>query len=1037
MYNPSSSSTLEIPLRGTENVLEISRSNLPTPSELFDILKSEEAHLKHYVLFALEYARQQNVDGAIKVLNDGLSVEYDTAPKSRAPLHNLLASLSIRKAYQAGITPQDRNAYWSEATRHLGAAEKINPRNYTTMVSKGLLLLARNSLDEAYRQFSQIPGEKPFIIPALLGMARIDFIRENYSEALTRYRKVLELQSDVVLPTPNPRLGMGLCFYKLGMVEQALLAFERCVEMASNPKDATAHVLLAMLYFNKCKQTDLSEDDLRYIYKTGFEHLKNAYGADKRSPVVGLFMGKHFSVTQDTEKAMAFAKKASEAHGLKNVQSEGFYILGKIHHQQERYADACFCYGKAVSFNPDNLLAQFGLGQTLLFKSDIASAIAAFERILSKEPTCVEAIAVLGSIYSRSPGTKSKALENFDKATNIIHERQTLSVQDPLMFTEMAQLLEQTDINKTTKAYMFALGICGQKIERGEQVEYMPELLNNVAAINHMDGRLEAAEGSYNKALDLCGSKIQESDGDVATEAIITTIRYNLARLYEERNEVKRAEEIYKDIANKYHGYADAHLRLGVIEQSRGNFEQAAELYKDVFGMIDNKNVDAWTLMGMLQLKQNQIKNSRKTLERIVKDINRHDVYALLALGNNHLGIAREEKDNMAMKQELYKKAFEFFDKVLKIDAYNAYAANGIAISLAVHGHRNEAREMFLQLREAASTIPTIWLNLALVSADMGQYRNAVLLYASVSKKFFNNEDENVILSMAKAQYCLAKQEKSPEKMQQALAMAQRAFRLNPSDKTAMYDIVLIQQSYAQLVTDRPPNQRTVEDIHHAMAGLGVAKGILKSLIAVSSKEHVYYEREIAAQREKHGDSLLTILQRKLKDQEDFEAEKQKIQDETRKKREAEKAKQEEDERIRREKQEEEEREILERRRVLDEGIKETQKELEEMNRERERAERKRMVVSDDDVSEGEFEGGEREVKKQKKERKPKEPKEPKEPRKGKLRKKSEIDGRARSKSTDRDEDDHGHGDPTSSKNTSKKYKSMEIVDSDEDEMSE
>ena len=82
-----------------------------------------------------------------------------------------------------------------------------------------------------------------------------------------------------------------------------------------------------------------------------------------------------------------------------------------------------------------------------------------------------------------------------------------------------------------------------------------------------------------------------------------------------------------------------------------------------------------------------------------------------------------------------------------------------------------------------------------------------------------------MILSMAKAQYCLAKQEKSPEKMQQALAMAQRAFRLNPSDKTAMYDIVLIQQSYAQLVTDRAPNQRTVEDIHHAMAGLGVAKG--------------------------------------------------------------------------------------------------------------------------------------------------------------------------------------------------------------------
>jgi len=259
----------------------------------------------------------------------------------------------------------------------------------------------------------------------------------------------------------------------------------------------------------------------------------------------------------------------------------------------------------------------------------------------------------LGSIYSRSPGTKTKALEYFDKATNIIHERNTLSMQDPLMFTEMAQLLEQTDIAKTSKAYMFALGICTQKVDRGETVEYMPELLNNIAAINHMDGRLEQAEGSYSKALDMCVSKLQEDDADMATEATITTIRYNLARLYEERNEIERAEEVYKDITQKYHGYADAHLRLGVIEQSRGNFDQAAELYKDVFGMIDNKNVDAWTLMGMLQQKQNQIRNSRKTLERIVKEINRHDVYALLALGNNHLGIAREEKDNMAMVSPL------------------------------------------------------------------------------------------------------------------------------------------------------------------------------------------------------------------------------------------------------------------------------------------------------------------------------------------------------------------------------------------------
>ncbi|KAF9979004.1 hypothetical protein BGZ65_006763, partial [Modicella reniformis] len=73
MYHPHSNGTLEIPLKGSDNVLEISRSSLPPPSELFDILKAEEAPLRNYVLFALEYARQKNVDSAIKVLTDGLN----------------------------------------------------------------------------------------------------------------------------------------------------------------------------------------------------------------------------------------------------------------------------------------------------------------------------------------------------------------------------------------------------------------------------------------------------------------------------------------------------------------------------------------------------------------------------------------------------------------------------------------------------------------------------------------------------------------------------------------------------------------------------------------------------------------------------------------------------------------------------------------------------------------------------------------------------------------------------------------------------
>lgn len=67
-------------------------------------------------------------------------VAYEPNPRPRLPLHNLLASLYIRKSYLPGTLPNARNGLWSDATRHLGLAEKINPKDDTTWISKGSVL---------------------------------------------------------------------------------------------------------------------------------------------------------------------------------------------------------------------------------------------------------------------------------------------------------------------------------------------------------------------------------------------------------------------------------------------------------------------------------------------------------------------------------------------------------------------------------------------------------------------------------------------------------------------------------------------------------------------------------------------------------------------------------------------------------------------------------------------------------------------------------------------------------------------------------
>lgn len=58
---------------------------------------------------------------------------------------------------------------------------------------------------------------------------------------------------------------------------------------------------------------------------------------------------------------------------------------------------------------------------------------------------------------------------------------------------------------------------------------------------------------------------------------------------------------------------------------------------------FDSKNVDAYTLMGYAQTLMEQIKISKKTYEKILKDIDRYDLYALCAVGNIHLIAGRNE----------------------------------------------------------------------------------------------------------------------------------------------------------------------------------------------------------------------------------------------------------------------------------------------------------------------------------------------------------------------------------------------------------
>lgn len=89
----------------------------------------------------------------------------------------------------------------------------------------------RTNLDDAAKSFDAVLGEKPTNLVALLGKARIAYARKQYAQALKLFQQVLQLG-----PTsrPDPRVGIGLCFWALDQKDKARAVWERSLEVVSS-----------------------------------------------------------------------------------------------------------------------------------------------------------------------------------------------------------------------------------------------------------------------------------------------------------------------------------------------------------------------------------------------------------------------------------------------------------------------------------------------------------------------------------------------------------------------------------------------------------------------------------------------------------------------------------------------------------------------------------------------------------------------------------------------------------------------------------
>ncbi|XP_036399469.1 RNA polymerase-associated protein CTR9 homolog [Megalops cyprinoides] len=775
--------SIEIPLRDTDEVIELDFDQLPEGDEVISILKQEHTQLHIWIALALEYYKQGKTEDFVKLLEaariDG-NLDYRDHEKDQMTCLDTLAAYYVQQARKEKNKDAKKELI-TQATLLYTMADKIIMYDQNHLLGRACFcLLEGDKMDQADAQFHFVLNQSTNNIPALLGKACISFNKKDYRGALAYYKKALRTNPGC---PAEVRLGMGHCFVKLNKLEKARLAFGRALEL--NSKCVGALVGLAVLELNN-KEAD--------SIKNGVQLLSRAYTIDPSNPMVLNHLANHFFFKKDYSKVQHLALHAFHNTEVEAMQAESCYQLARSFHVQEDYDQAFQYYYQATQFASSTfVLPFFGLGQMYVYRRDKENAAQCFEKVLKAYPNNYETMKILGSLYATSDDQEKR-----DIAKGHLKKVTEQYPDDVEAWIELAQILEQTDIQGALSAYGTATRILQEKV----QADVPPEILNNLGALHFRLGNLGEAKKYFLASLER--AKAEGEHDEHYYNAISVTTSYNLARLYEAMCEFHEAEKLYKNILREHPNYVDCYLRLGAMARDKGNFYEASDWFKEAL-QINQDHPDAWSLIGNLHLAKQEWGPGQKKFERILKQPStQNDTYSMLALGNVWLQTLHQPTRDREKEKRHQDRALAIYKQVLRNDSRNLYAANGIGAVLAHKGYFREARDVFAQVREATADISDVWLNLAHIYVEQRQYISAVQMYENCLKKFYKHQNTEVLLYLARALFKCGK-------LQECKQTLLKARHVAPNDTVLMFNVALVLQRLATLVLkDEKSNLKAV-----------------------------------------------------------------------------------------------------------------------------------------------------------------------------------------------------------------------------------
>ncbi|GAA5974558.1 hypothetical protein JCM5350_001189 [Sporobolomyces pararoseus] len=868
--------------------------------------------------------------------------------------------------------PMLKQDYYDRVEKDLTRVEGLERGNKVARDLKASLNLSRGKFDQANQLFNQILEEEPFNLMALTGRARILFSKLSFRPALKLYQQILQIEPTFL---PDPRIGIGLCFYFLNDREKAKKSWERSIVV--NPSTSnSAQTLLGLLHLNNSRNPSLpgGTKTRTEAYETGLKLLRQVFSRDNTVSSCMGPLGNHYLLQggeNGLQAAMKLFERSLQFSETRLLIAESYFNLGRTLDTPTTTTDqdaggfntglALVEFQKAVEANPDMIIAHLAVASCYIRTEQFPAAINAYETLLRKHPQTIEALVSLASIHtyltftfhslSDSSSSRKLAKENYDSVLRIISQSKNKSseggggiglsskserikklIRDEEMFTEMARLWQ--DDSKIETCHKFWQEVRKLKVDKlieslSEDLDdelYEEELekaerkvdarvRNNLGVLLYNKKNFKDATGHFELALGTIGKQFSEQgNGELdggETDAVLTQVTFNLACCYEKVGDFEKAREGWENVLRGHPEFVDAKARLALLELNQSSkftnakdknvsWDRAHVHLKEALTSSPN-NPELRSLYTYFLFSTFQLRLARDFSRQTLKEISRHDLYALCSSGIISYLEARENKgeskEALKERQIRFCRSAEFFDKALQLDPMCAVAAQGLAISLAEGNLGNptstsgdpssstsssssstslqdsqtrqkNARDALLILTKVKESIneSSVYVNLGHCHLSRDEFEKAAENYSVASKRYLEEKSSTVLWYISRSWYFKALKESSFTDLEKSIKIGQQAFELYPKDLSSIFNMAVLKQKGLEILISKTPETRTSNQLRKAFEYLESSQTLFSQLMEDKTPQKPYAP-DVPRHRSSYGRSLISRFQSILETQ--------------------------------------------------------------------------------------------------------------------------------------------------------------------------